>query len=460
MKRAISGYFENPILKKNLNFIVNKPKKRKKLTTSTSEKCVFTKNKDCQVYYSNRSKFNEEYKVKNINIKFDILQNLKKHNTIFNHKSHIKLKKVNQENKQKNSKFNKKLLKNDINIPKLIINKEKINNYLDEKITEKNNEKNKQTQLDPHGYFPDDFSLNIYKSTCLYKNRYKIESCRLKKVLKNIYIKENSKKNKNLINIIKKNTIKNNVSTKMFKLLKSKKIDRFVNRYLNVDISSKNNNNKNETSKNNNSFNKIKKKIFITNKKKEITQLKCIDSDEIDKKANILIHPYTNIISNEKNKININFNRNFSNDNIKTNTANSATQTLNINDTKNKNSACNLYDSENKSFIDKNKNSLNINNTPSFKDKYYNFKEIKFEMIKYPKKEIFLKKFQKMMRPFSASKTNSYNNINKNDVNNLNKDKKLIFSFYDPKDKYIQLFDELQKRAKDSNINNAYYNKN
>ena len=81
-------------------------------------------------------------------------------------------------------------------------------------------------------------------------------------------------------------------------------------------------------------------------------------------------------------------------------------------------------------------------------------------MINYPKKEIFLKKFQKMMRPFSASKTNSYNNINKNDVNNLNKDKKLIFSFYDPKDKYIQLFDELQKRAKDSNINNIYYNKN
>ena len=183
--------------------------------------------------------------------------------------------------------------------------------------------------------------------------------------------------------------------------------------------------------------------------------MKCIDSDEIDKKTNIFMHPYINIINNENNKININFNRNFSNDNIKTNTANSATQTLNTNDMKNKNLAYNLYDSENKSFTDKNKNSLNINNTPSFNEKYYKFKEIKFEMVNYSKKEIFLKKFQKMMRPFSASKNNSYNNINKKDVNNLNKDKKLIFSFYDPKDKYIQLFEELQKRAKDCFIFNS-----
>ena len=51
------------------------------------------------------------------------------------------------------------------------------------------------------GYFPIDFSLNIYKSTDLYKKRYQIEPLRLKQQLKLV---KNQRKMKKLLNHLKK----------------------------------------------------------------------------------------------------------------------------------------------------------------------------------------------------------------------------------------------------------------
>ena len=285
------------------------------------------------------------------------------------------------------------------------------------------NKEDKQIQLDPHGYFPEDFSLNIYKSTSLYKNRYKIETCRLKKVLKNLYHEENSKKNKNLNEIIKKNTIQNTLSIKMFKLLKAKKIDRFVNRLLNIK------NIPNISKKENSKDNSKRDNFFLTNKNKyrDKNKINYIEYDDKNSKNNVCIQPYS-IIHYEKN-----INRNFPLDNIKINsTANSATQTYHTLREKNKNKILNKKYCYNNSSI-------------PYKDKNLNYKEIKFEIIKAPKKNIFLKKHKKKSKPFSATRTNSSNFIVQNN-NIINKDKKLIFSFYDPKDRYVQLFEELEKK--------------
>lgn len=514
MKRAISGYFDNAIMITNLNGYPNKPSKSKKLVQSTSEKCVSTQDfkiKENPIYLSNRQKFNDKFRINNIDIKFNLKKNLKKFDTIINNKSHSKLGKTKQGNNQyfpkyKNARIHLKSLNNVPSIPKLIIIKDNINksikNKFDNKIfTELYNENNKQTQLDPHGYFPEDFSLNIFKSTELYKKRYKIEPCRLKKVLKNLNIKENSKKNKNIISLIKKNTLNNNVGTKMFKLLKSNKIDRFVNRYLNLNNASSHFRNENEKNKENNkeykkesnkennkennlsfSFKKKKtKKIFITHKNNEIkklNKLNHIESEEskLNRRVNIYTRHYTNINNNNceiKRKNYYHFYRNFSNryfsnDSVKINTANSGTQTININDSNNiKNSAINLNDFTNDSFNEKkNKknivNKKNMHNLPSYKEKYCSYKEIKFEMIKNPKESYFLKKFKKMMKSVSNAKiaktnssfSNDINNKNKKNtqnfkhtINNLQKGKKLIFSFYDPKDRFIQFFKKLEKKS-------------
>ena len=480
MKRTISGYLENPLLIKNTNLFQNKSSKRKKLFQSTSEKCVCTNNintKESQIQSTHKPKFNEKYKVNSINIKFNILQNLRKYNTIFNNKSNKNLEKINQgiKLKNKNSIFHLKSLNNIPNIPRLIINKEKIKsiqNNFDENYTMQDNEKNGLNQLDPHGYFPEDYSLNVFKSTDLYQKRYKIETCRLKKVLKNINTKENTKKNKNIIRLIKKNALNNNISTKMFKLLKSNKIDRFVDRYLNIKnpishLKSENENIKENQKNNNNNLKKKPRKIFLTNKNNDIIQLNFLDLEELRKKTKIHMHPYTIVNNNEINSNNHYiqyYYRNFSNDNNKTNTANSGTQTININDSNNKNSIINSKEFESDSLNEIKKhivNRKNVNNLPSHRDNIYSFKEIKFKIIKSPKESYFLKKYKNMMKSFSKVKTNfSYSenrkkiknnnkNDNKNDnkINNLKKSKKLIFSFYDPKDRFIQLFKKLEKKA-------------
>lgn len=477
MKRVKSGFYNNSESKKTVNILNKTIKKKKKLTQSISERCVGTKN-SIFPNNNNNSKLNGNYKVKKIDIKFNILNNIKNYKTIFNKTSYQKLVKNNQDtSNNNNTKFRLKLFNNIPNIPKLVINKNKLNNNFfydleSEKDDNDNNTniKNKQTQLDPHGYFPEDFSLNIYKSTSLYKNRYKIQTCRLKKVLKNIYQEENSKHTKNLNDIIKKNTIENNLSINMFKLLKAQKIDRFVNRLLNI----KNNpfQNLNENSKDNININKIKDNFFLTNKNRISKKINNFNLDDLDNKSNAYIQPYSNI--NNEDLTNKYFSiKNFSidnNNNNKSNTANSATQTMSVNSGLNNKYYYNnnIYEFGDKSFREQNRQNIlnsNNNNNLSFKGKNYSCKEIKFEMMQFPKKKIFLKKNEKMIRPFSASKIDSSSSLNcknNNIIKNFHKNKKLIFSFYDPKDKYIQLFEDLEKKEFDSHMNikiNSQFNK-
>ena len=453
MKRIKSGFYENPVLKKN-RIILNQPsKKRKNLIQSISERCLHSK-KINPLQTNNNSNNKEDYKVKKVDIKFNILNNLKKFNIIYNNSFYQNIIKDKKDNNKPNLKHKIKIKINNNNqeIQKLLLNKNILKeNYFNNNILNINqiiendkfdntynldnieNKENNQNQLDPHGYFPEDFSLNIYKSTSLYKNRYKIETCRLKKVLKNLYHEENSKKTKDLDNIIKKNTIENTLSIKMFKLLKARKIDRFVNRLLNIRKVP--NINKKENSKNNSK----RDNFFLTNKNKNKYKMHHIDyNDKNTKNNNLCIQPYSNI-QNEKV-----INRNFPLDNIKgNNTANSATQTLNENK-EIKNYYCTLRDKNKYKILNKNY----YNNSIGYNEKNCNYKEIKFEILKAPKKNNFLKKYKKKSRPFSATRTNSsfLNAQNNNIINNFNKEKKLIFSFYDPKDRYIQLFDELEKK--------------
>ena len=469
MKRVKSGFYNNSESKRTVNILNKTIKKKKKLTQSISERCVYTNTKKENInnlLSKNNSNINDNFKLTKIDIKFNILNNLKNYKTIFNKSSFQKLNKNNQDdanNNNNDSKFKLKLYNHIPNIPKLIINKKITNNFFYDLESEKDdnenitNSKNKQTQLDPHGYFPEDFSLNIYKSTSLYKNRYKIQTCRLKKVLKNIYQEENSKHNKDLNDIIKKNTIENNLSINMFKLLKAQKIDRFVNRLLNI-----NNNpfqSQNENSKDNNNI-KLKDNFFLTNKNKLSKKINNFDLDDLYTKNEAYIQPNSNI--NNEDLINkFFFIRNISldnNNNNKSNTANSATQTMIVNNELRKNYYYNrnINEFRDKSLRDS-QNILNSNNNNlSFKGKNCSCKEIKFEMRQFPKKNIFLKKSEKVIRPFSATKTKSLSSLNiqnNNIINKFNKDKKLIFSFYVPKDKYIQLFEDLEKKEFDSHMN-------
>ena len=445
MKRPKSSFYQNPILQNKIKIRSNPTTKRKKLTQSMSESCVCNKYNFNQLYSKNipNSNCNKDFNVKNIDIKFNILNNLKKFSTIFNINTY-RNKKENPKNKPTSSKLKVKVLKNNSNMPILLLsNNEHKQIYFGNNIENNKENENKKMQLDPHHYFPEDFSLNIYKSTSLYKNRYKIDTCRLKKALKNIYHEENSIKSKNINYIIQKNTIENNRSIKLLKLLKSRKIDRFVNKLLNISPPQKNENSK-DIAKN-------IEKIFITNKNKTSNEYKNIDYDEKNVNKNKFIDPYTKYtnIYNENQKANNsnNFNENINN---KNNTTNSATQTINPNESSNNNY---IYISEyekkslrpHNSQIILNKKLSHIKNYNKYKN--CNYKEIKFEMIDLPK-NMFLKKQEKMIRPFSASKINSINlnNQNNNIINNINKKSKLIFSLYDPNDKYVQLFEEVENK--------------
>ena len=82
------------------------------------------------------------------------------------------------------------------------------------------------------GYFPEDFSLNIYRSTSLYKKRYQIEPFKLKGQLKIIKTQKKSKIIDNIIKSIKKKEKENCISSDLLRLLKSNKIDTFAKRYL------------------------------------------------------------------------------------------------------------------------------------------------------------------------------------------------------------------------------------
>ena len=448
MKKAISGYYDNHILKSN-NYIINKSLKERKFPQSKSE----TNNKE-EFPNHNSSRYNEDNKVKNINIKFNLLNNYKKYNTIFNNKEYKKIIKFNQENLSLNTKLNIKLLNNKSITPKLKTNKNN-KSQIDLKKTVVNDNENKgQIQLDPHNYFPEDFSLNIFKSTYIYKKRYKIQTFRLRKVLKNIYQKENSKNNNNIISQIKKNAIKDNFSNEMIQYLKWNKIDKFVNEYLHLNTPLSNQNEKENSKDNNNSNNNNKniEKIFITDKYQENKKIDYIMPDVIDKNMNK--YSYTNI--NKENK-KLNYKKIFNRDNMKTSTVNSATQTINIHDIKkkinDKYSFYNVNRSVDKFLIEHNsKNNINYKN-PLVKEQYCNLKQIS-EMKNVPQKNIFFKKSSRPFSSFDRKRNISSTKIRKNIINKFYRNKKLKYSFYNPEDRFIKLFDELEKRVIDSNKKN------
>ena len=432
MKRAKSGNF---IYKNNLSQVNNLPTQKDKKNQSISGNIFYSNYKDSKINSNSNSKFNEDYKVKNIDIKFNILNNYRKFKTIINSNAYPKILNNNQEDKS-NSKLHLKLFNNSKKEKPITSN---INqNVLIEENIEYDIENKDPTHLDIHGYFPDDFSLRAFKCTSFYKNRYKIKTKHLKNTLNNIYVDENAKRKKNINYIIKKNN-ENNLSNEMLRLLKSNRIDRFVNRYLNLKNINFKNKKQNNRYINSPTYRYIKK--YINNK----------NQNDNDKKLNIVINPYLSV-KGEYNTINAkNFNRNYLIDNMNINTANSGTQTVNAED-KNKDKDIDyIPKKKNKDFLTYNKfitnspinnnNKLNVNN---------------YEIIGNHKKNMLSKKHQKKVRPFTASKTTtSFHNNKNNAVKSFEHKRGLVFSLYDPKDKYIQLFEHLAKRFMDSELHKS-----
>lgn len=430
MKRAKSGNF---IYKSNISQVNNLTTQKDKKNQSISGNIFHSNYKDSKINSNSTSKFNEDYKVKNVNIKFDILNNYKKFRTIINSNIYPKILNNNQEDNSSNSKLHLKLFNNSKKEKPITSN---INqNFLkDENIEyDKDNETKDPTQLDIHGYFPDDFNLRVFKCTSFYKNRYKIQTKHLKKTLNNIYVDENAKRKKNINNIIKKNN-ENTLSNEMLRLLKSNRIDRFVNRYLNLkNISYKK---KKQNQRYINSSTYRYKKQYMPSK----------NGNDNEKKLNICISPYLDA-RGVYNTINAkNFNRNYLIDNMIINTANSGTQTINAEKRNKDKNVDNILVDKKKDFLSNNKF---ITNSPM------NSKG-NFEIVGNNKKNMLSKKYQKKSRPFTASKaTSSFNNQKKYVIKNSENKGGLVFSLYDPKDKYIQLFEHLAKRFVDSELHKS-----
>ena len=429
MKRAKSGNF---IYKNNLSQVNNLTTQKDKKNQSVSGNIFYSTYKDSKINSNSNSKFNEDCKVKNIDIKFSILNNYKKFKTIINSNIYPKILDNNQDDKTSNSKLHLKLFNNSKKEKPITSN---INqNILNEENIEYNSENKDPTQLDIHGYFPDDFPLRAFKCTSFYKNRYKIQTKHLKNTLNNIYVDENAKRKKNINYIIKKNN-ENTLSNEMLRLLKSNRIDRFVNRYLNL---------KNITFKNKKYNNRYINSSTYRNRKQYMSNK---EQNDNDKKLNICISPYLNA-KKGYNTINAkNFNRNYLIGNMKTNTANSGTQTINA-ENKNKD---NIAKEKKKDFLTNNKF---ITNSPINNNNKLN--ENNFKIVGNHKKKMLSKKYQKKVRPFTASKTTtSFNNHKNNDIKGFDNKRGLVFSFYDPKDKYIQLFEHLAKRFMDSELHKS-----
>ena len=423
MKRSKSGYYQYSNNKNNIYNTIKIIKKEKKLNKSKSENIFnFSKNEDNKIYSKQKSNFKEDFKIKNYDIKFNILNNFQKYNNIFNNNIYPKIINNNKQNKTINTKYHLKAKNDILNEEKYKTIKLNKNNF-NENIKNNNENKDKRLSAKNNNYFPENFSLNIYKGTSFYRNRYKIESGPIQKALKSINKNDNSKKIKNINNTLKKNfndISDNDLNKEIFKLLSTKRIDRFVNKLIN----SKNN------SQNNTSSNKKQKNTFLTQRKKELS------NDDINLSLNI--HPYTNIINTNKTIKN----RNNPIDKIKAKTANSGTQTINLDENKFFFGNINELEEKPNNIYNNNKfiiNSPSANNGKN-KEKNYGFKEIKFEIIKRPKNYFILKKYKKLMRTFSTS-----SHFRKN----LNKENRLIFSFYNPNDKYIKLFEDLEKRIID-----------
>jgi hypothetical protein len=430
MKRAKSGNF---IYKNNISQVNTLTIKKDKINKSISGNIFNSNYKDSKINSNSNSKFNEDCKVKNIDIKFSILNNYKKFKTIINSNIYPKILDNNQDDKTSNSKLHLKLFNNSKKEKPITSN---INqNILNEENIEYNSENKDPTQLDIHGYFPDDFPLRAFKCTSFYKNRYKIQTKHLKNTLNNIYVDENAKRKKNINYIIKKNN-ENTLSNEMLRLLKSNRIDRFVNRYLNLkNITFKN---KKHNSRYIISSTYRYRKHYKTNK----------DQNDNDEKLNICINPYLDA-KRGYNTINAkNFNRNYLIDNMKTNMANSGTQTINAENKNKDKDIINISKEKKKDYLTNNKF---ITNSPINNNNKLN--ENNFEIIGNLKKNMFSKKYHKKVRPFTGSKT-IYNH-KKNDIKNSENKRGLVFSLYDPKDKYIQLFEQLEKRFMESELHKS-----
>ena len=284
------------------------------------------------------------------------------------------------------------------------------------------------------GYFPEDFSLNIYKSTSLYKKRYQIEPLRLKNQLKVIKIKKKSMKNEKIINKINKYITETSFSSDLFRLLKSKKIDRFVKRYLEK---------KNYLNDYNNR--KLRKALFpkgnkIKENTKQIDEDKINNDDIIKQKASIHLMEIKNLYNKDLSDKNIV--QKSPKHKIENKIINSSNKTLGNNKfEENKNAY-------KKQIFVKRPQSYDIIRNEHLSDslKSYNnlknnekFNTIKIDKRKFSKKYLYLDKNQNV-KIFSPR-------INKSDlINKFKTKRKLIFSYYDPNDEHIKLFKEFENK--------------
>lgn len=299
---------------------------------------------------------------------------------------------------------NKLCLKSLLNLKKYTFNDSDFSNS--ERETEKSFQgeeikvKKSSNQLDPHGYFPEGYSLKVYKQTNLYKNRYQIQTRNLKNTIKKIQVNEKSPHFIDLNNQMKKNNIENTIGIEEYRLLNSKKIDKFVNKTLNI----KNILTPKQFRKKNNKF-RLKKKsnnynFFNSYNKKFSLRPFIIDNDNINKYM-----------------------------------CSNGTQT-----------------------IDKNKENEDENKLK----KNFSVKEMKFEMINIPKKmdnNIFIRSYKKSINKYLKEYANKYNKHTKlthscfsaknrssknHDINHLKNliGSSLKFSFYNPDDERLQIFNK------------------
>ena len=297
------------------------------------------------------------------------------------------------------------------------------------------------------GYFPIDFSLNIYKSTDLYKKRYQIEPLRLKHQLKLLKIQKKSNKSEKIIKSFKKSLVENTFSSDLLRLIKSNKIDRFAKRYLEKKTNVQNNINNYINKK----FGRIlsTKKIDINDEYKQIDEDKFSNDDIIKHKIFIPFKDVKGIETQNLSEENI-LSQN-SESKFKSNVISSSSQTSNINkyeenkirDEKHKIITRPLSHAilKNDYLFDSLNSYNNIPNTP----KTEKFTHKKLRKRAFTKKFLILDK-NKNIKLFFPEKRKPI--LNNNIINNFEKNRKLIFSFYDPNDRHIQLLKDFEKKLK------------
>lgn len=294
------------------------------------------------------------------------------------------------------------------------------------------------------GYFPEDFSLNIFKSTSLYKRRYQIESLPLKKQLKLINLQKKSNKNEKIIKAIKKNIIENNFSSDLMRLLKSNKIDRFAKRYLEKE---------NNTKKKENNMKTMKFRRILTSKSNKFEENKQLDEDKMNNNDLILqkiLIPFNSIqIDKTKNIYEENIISLDSDNKINNNMINSASQTCNINEYEKYKENKDIERPIPHSIL---KNDYLCDSITSYNNSKKNIEKYnirRFKKLKFSKKYLFLDK-NNNVKIFSPTKSKF--NLNNNIINKS----KLVFSFYDPNDEHIKLMKEFEKKLKLLSSNEKY----